>query len=310
LRITITGGAGFIGANLAKHLLGLGAQVAIIDDLSSGSLSNIADLDVEFIQGSMLDPRTSAFDSCDAIVHLGAVPSVPRSVKDPVTSHQANATGTLMVLEAARKRNAHVIVASSSSVYGANPTLPKSEDMRPMPISPYAVSKLTTESYAISYQHCYELPTLAFRFFNVFGPLQAPGHAYAAVVPSFTHAALTGDPIPIHGDGTQTRDFTYVGTVVATIIDALERRVTSLDPINLAFGSRYSLLDVIALLEDQLGHPLERQHQPMRPGDVKDSQADSSRLIQLFPDISPVPLNIGLAQTVDWMRTFISKDEE
>ncbi|MEI2671595.1 MAG: NAD-dependent epimerase/dehydratase family protein [Marmoricola sp.] len=310
MRITITGGAGFIGANLSKHLLGLGAQVTIIDDLSSGSLSNIADLDVEFIQGSMLDPNTSAFDSCDAIVHLGAVPSVPRSVNDPVTSHEANATGTLMVLEAARKRNAHVIVASSSSVYGANPTLPKSEDMRPMPISPYAVSKLTTESYAISYQHCYELPTLAFRFFNVFGPLQAPGHAYAAVVPSFTHAALTGDPIPIHGDGTQTRDFTYVGTVVATIIDALERRVTSLDPINLAFGSRYSLLDVIALLEDQLGHPLERQHQPMRPGDVKDSQADSSRLIQLFPDISPVPLNIGLAQTVDWMRTFISKDEE
>ena len=310
MRITITGGAGFIGANLSKHLLGLGAQVTIIDDLSSGSLSNIADLDVEFIQGSMLDPNTSAFDSCDAIVHLGAVPSVPRTVNDPVTSHEANATGTLMVLEAARKRNAHVIVASSSSVYGANPTLPKSEDMRPMPISPYAVSKLTTESYAISYQHCYELPTLAFRFFNVFGPLQAPGHAYAAVVPSFTHAALTGDPIPIHGDGTQTRDFTYVGTVVATIIDALERRVTSLDPINLAFGSRYSLLDVIALLEDQLGHPLERQHQPMRPGDVKDSQADSSRLIQLFPDISPVPLNIGLAQTVDWMRTFISKDEE
>ncbi len=310
MRITITGGAGFIGANLSKHLLGLGAQVTIIDDLSSGSLSNIADLDVEFIQGSMLDPNTSAFDSCDAIVHLGAVPSVPRSVNDPVTSHEANATGTLMVLEAARKRNAHVIVASSSSVYGANPTLPKSEDMRPMPISPYAVSKLTTESYAISYQHCFDLPTLAFRFFNVFGPLQAPGHAYAAVVPSFTHAALTGDPIPIHGDGTQTRDFTYVGTVVATIIDALERRVTSLDPINLAFGSRYSLLDVIALLEDQLGHPLERQHQPMRPGDVKDSQADSSRLIQLFPDISPVPLNIGLAQTVDWMRTFISKDEE
>ena len=310
LRITITGGAGFIGANLSKHLLGLGAQVTIIDDLSSGSLSNIADLDVEFIQGSMLDPNTSAFDSCDAIVHLGAVPSVPRSVKDPVTSHQANATGTLMVLEAARKRNAHVIVASSSSVYGANPTLPKSEDMRPMPISPYAVSKLATESYAISYQHCYDLPTLAFRFFNVFGPLQAPGHAYAAVVPSFTHAALAGGPIPIHGDGTQTRDFTYVGTVVATIADALERRVTSLDPINLAFGSRYSLLDVIALLEDQLGHPLERQHQPMRAGDVKDSQADSSRLIQLFPDIRAVPLDTGLAQTVDWMRTFISKDEE
>ena len=306
MRITITGGAGFIGANLSKHLLSLGAQVTIIDDLSSGSLSNIADLDVEFIQGSMLDPNTSAFDSCDAIVHLGAVPSVPRSVNDPVTSHEANATGTLMVLEAARKRNAHVIVASSSSVYGANPTLPKSEDMRPMPISPYAVSKLATESYAISYQHCYELPTLAFRFFNVFGPLQAPGHAYAAVVPAFTHAALNGEPLTVHGDGGQTRDFTFVGTVVATIADALERRVTSLDPVNLAFGTRYSLLDVVELLEQELGQPLPRNHVETRAGDVRDSQADSSRLRRLFPDIEPVPLDVGLEQTVTWMQTIVS----
>lgn len=306
MHVTITGGAGFIGANLARHLLGIGAQVTILDDLSSGNLANIEELDVEFIEGSILDPDTIAFDSCDAIVHLGAVPSVPRSVKDPVTSHQANATGTLMVLEAARKRNAHVIVASSSSVYGANPTLPKSEDMRPMPISPYAVSKLATEAYAISYQHCYDLPTLAFRFFNVFGPLQAPGHAYAAVVPAFAHAALSDKPIPIHGDGTQTRDFTYVGTVVATLTDAIERRVTSLDPINLAFGSRYSLLDVIQKLETQLGHSLKRQHGESRAGDVKDSQADGSRLLALFPDIKPVTLDNGLAHTVDWMRTTIN----
>ena len=237
MHVTITGGAGFIGANLAKHLIDIGAQVTILDDLSSGSLTNIEGLNVAFIEGSILDADTPAFNTCDAIVHLGAVPSVPRSVKNPVTSHHANATGTLMVLEAARKRNAHVIVASSSSVYGANPTLPKSEDMRPMPISPYAVSKLATESYAISYQHCYDLPTLAFRFFNVFGPLQAPGHAYAAVVPAFTHAALCGEPLVVHGDGGQTRDFTFVGTVVATIADALERRVTSLDPVNLAFST-------------------------------------------------------------------------
>ncbi|HNJ78654.1 MAG TPA: NAD-dependent epimerase/dehydratase family protein, partial [Marmoricola sp.] len=214
MKITITGGAGFIGANLAHHLLSQGAMVTIIDDLSSGSLSNLEGLPVEFIEDSILNPTTRAFDEAEAIVHLGAVPSVPRSVKDPVTSHNANATGTLLVMEAARKRNAHVIVASSSSVYGANPTLPKSEDMRPMPISPYAVSKLATESYAISYQHCYDLPTLAFRFFNVFGPLQAPGHAYAAVVPAFTHAALSGEPLTVHGDGNQTRDFTYVGTII------------------------------------------------------------------------------------------------
>lgn len=208
-----------------------------------------------------------------------------------------------MVLEAARKRNAHVIVASSSSVYGANPIMPKSEDMRPMPISPYAVSKLATESYAISYQHCYALPTLAFRFFNVFGPLQAPGHAYAAVVPAFAHAALSGDQIPVHGDGTQTRDFTFVGTVVETIADALERRVTSLHPVNLAFGTRHSLLDVVALLEQQLGHPLVVQHQEPRAGDVKDSQADSGKLMSLFPQIDPVPLDIGLSRTLNWMRT-------
>jgi UDP-glucose 4-epimerase len=310
LKVTITGGAGFIGANLAQHLLSQGATVNIIDDLSSGSLSNIEGMNVEFFEDSILDTTTKAFDEADAIVHLGAVPSVPRSVKDPVTSHNANATGTLLVLEAARKRNAHVIVASSSSVYGANPTLPKSEDMRPMPISPYAVSKLATESYTISYQHCYDLPTLAFRFFNVFGPLQAPGHAYAAVVPAFTHAALSGEPLVVHGDGTQTRDFTYVGTVVDTITDAIQRRVTSLDPVNLAFGTRYSLLQVISLLEAQLGQELPREHIATRAGDVKDSQADSSRLLKLFPDIVPVSLDAGLAKTVEWMRTIITESKE
>lgn len=310
MKVTITGGAGFIGANLSAHLLSAGADVTVLDDLSSGSLSNLDGLNVEFVEGSILDTTTKAFEQADAIVHLGAVPSVPRSVKDPVASHNANATGTLLVLEAARKRNAHVIVASSSSVYGANPTLPKSEDMRPMPISPYAVSKLATESYAISYQHCYDLPTLAFRFFNVFGPLQAPGHAYAAVVPAFTHAALSGEPLVVHGDGTQTRDFTYVGTVVDTITDAIQRRVTSLDPVNLAFGTRYSLLQVISLLEAQLGYELPREHIATRAGDVKDSQADSSRLLKLFPDIVPVSLDAGLAKTVEWMRTIITESKE
>lgn len=306
MHVTITGGAGFIGANLARHLISKGASVTVLDDLSSGSINNIEGLDLEFFEGSILDAETPAFSRADAIVHLGAVPSVPRSVRDPLTSHDANATGTLLVLEAARKRNTHVIVASSSSVYGANPIMPKSEDMRPMPISPYAVSKLATESYAISYQHCYDLPTLAFRFFNVFGPLQTPDHAYAAVVPAFVHAALTGAPIPVHGDGTQTRDFTYVGTIIETISDALKRRVTSLDPVNLAFGTRHSLLDVISLLETQLGVELPRIHQQQRAGDVKDSQGDSRLLRELFPQIEPIPIDIGLVHTTEWMRKHIS----
>lgn len=305
VKVTITGGAGFIGANLARELISAGASVTVLDDLSSGSLENISALDLDFVQGSVLDD-TRAFDNAEAIVHLGAVPSVPKSVKDPVTSHNANATGTLMVLEAARRKNAHVIVASSSSVYGANPILPKTEDMRPMPISPYAVSKLATEAYAISYQHCYDLPTLAFRFFNVFGPLQAPGHAYAAVVPAFVHAALSGKPLMIHGDGEQTRDFTYVGTVTATISDALQRRVTSLDPVNLAFGTRHSLLHLVSLLEDHFGKELARNHSEPRAGDVKDSQADSHRLEELFPDITPVDLAKGLADTVTWMESILN----
>jgi UDP-glucose 4-epimerase len=188
-------------------------------------------------------------------------------------------------------------------VYGANPTLPKSEDLRTSPVSPYAVSKLATESYAIAYQRCYDLPTLAFRFFNVFGPLQAPGHAYAAVIPAFTYAAVRREPLTVHGDGGQTRDFTYVGTVVATISDAISRRVTSEDPVNLAFGTRFSLLDVAARIGKQLERDLELNHVETRPGDVRDSQADSAALRALFPDIVPTDLDEGLANTIAWMRS-------
>lgn len=303
MKTIVTGGAGFVGANLVRRLLDQGADVTVVDDLSSGFRSNLAGLDAEFVEGSILDESAlRSIHDADAVVHLAAVPSVPRSVKDPVTSHEANATGTVRVLEAARKNNAHVIVASSSSVYGANPTLPKVETMCPMPVSPYAVSKLATESYALSYQRVYDLPTLAFRFFNVFGPLQAPGHAYAAVVPAFAHAAVTGEALTVHGDGQQTRDFTYVGTVVDTIVDALERRVTAESPVNLAFGTRFSLLHVIELLEAELGHSLERHHVATREGDVRDSQADSTLLTSLFPDITPVELTTGLRETLEWMR--------
>lgn len=309
MKVVVTGGAGFVGANLVAHLNSRGAEVTVIDDLSTGFLSNLEGQAVDLVEGSILDP---AFLRCiheaEAVVHLAAVPSVPRSVKDPVTSHEANASGTLAVLEAARVNGAHVIVASSSSVYGANPAIPKVETLCPMPVSPYAVSKQATESYAISYQRVYDLPTLAFRFFNIFGPLQAPGHAYAAVVPAFTYAAVRDEPLIVHGDGLQTRDFTYVGTVVETLGDAIERRVTSLSPVNLAFGTRYSLLDVITRIESMVGSPLTREHIGTRAGDVRDSQADSTLLRSLFPDIEPVDLGEGLQRTLDWMAVRARED--
>jgi UDP-glucose 4-epimerase len=303
--IVVTGGAGFIGANLSRRLRERGEDVVVVDDLSTGNRHNLVDLDVTFVEGTVLDPATldAVTHDASAVVHLAARPSVPRSITDPVASHLANATGTVEVLEAARRAgNLHVIVASSSSVYGANPTLPKREDLATLPLSPYAASKLATESYALAYQHSFGLPALAFRFFNVFGPLQAAGHAYAAVVPAFVSAALGGSPLIVHGDGKQSRDFTYVDTVTEVIADALARGVTSPTPVNLAFGTRTDLLTLIAELEAILGTSLDVEHTESRAGDVKHSQADSTRLQELFPDVVPTALSPALRATVDWFR--------
>lgn len=308
VRVVVTGGAGFIGANLCRLLdqQDFVDRVLAFDDLSTGSRQNLAATpSVEVREGSILDADQleSVMTGAEAIVHLAARPSVPRSLADPMATHQVNATGTMMVLEAARRCGLpQVIVASSSSVYGANPTLPKREDMAPMPVSPYAASKLATEVYSLSYGRSFGLPVLAFRFFNVFGPLQPAGHAYAAVVPAFVSAALAGNPLPVHGDGTQTRDFTFVGTVVAVIADAIRRRVVDPEPVNLAYGSRVSLLELIEVLEGVVGHKIHRDHLDPRAGDVRDSQADQSRLSALFPDIPPTPLPEGLQATVAWFR--------
>jgi UDP-glucose 4-epimerase len=309
-RVVVTGGAGFIGANLVRALISVPwvSDVVVVDDLSTGNLANLDGLAVRFLEGSVLDEDLvdDALDGVSAVVHLAAIPSVPRSVADPVRSHQANATGTLQVLEAVRRAGCpHLILASSSSVYGRNPQLPKNEDLRPIPMSPYAVAKLAAESYALAYAECYGLDVLPFRFFNVFGPLQPPNHDYAAVVPAFVSAALEGRPLRVYGDGDQTRDFTFVETVTNTIVDAIDRRVTSEDPVNLAFGTRTSLLELIAELERVFDRPLEVVHEPPRPGDVRDSQADRSRLEALFPDIVPVPLPEGLRATTTWMTTLL-----
>ena len=308
VKVVVTGGAGFIGANLCRSLdtQDFIGRVVALDDLSTGSRLNLAgSTTTELRVGSILntDDLDDAMTDAQAVVHLAARPSVARSLADPMATHQVNATGTMMVLEAARRHGMpHVIVASSSSVYGANPTLPKREDMAPMPISPYAASKLATESYALSYGRSLGLPVLAFRFFNVFGPLQPAGHAYAAVVPAFVSCALDGKPLSVHGDGTQTRDFTFVDTVVAVLTDALRRRVIGHEPVNLAYGSRVSLLELIAMLEEILGHDLPRDHSEPRPGDVRDSQADRTHLVALFPDLQPTPLLEGLRATVAWFQ--------
>ncbi|MER7006561.1 NAD-dependent epimerase/dehydratase family protein [Dactylosporangium sp. NPDC000555] len=307
VRIVVTGGAGFIGANLCRELAahpGI-SHVVALDNLSTSSATNLDGVDAELVKGSILDRPLleDVVAGADSVVHLGARPSVPRSMADPVASHDANATGTLYVLEACRRRGTHMVMASSSSVYGANPTLPRREDLAAMPLSPYAASKLAAEGYAMAYGAAFDLPCLAFRFFNVYGPLQALGHAYAAVVPSFMDAALRGRPLRIHGDGRQTRDFTYVGSVVRVLTDAVLRRVTSPRPVNLAFGTRVRVLDLAAHVGAALGVPVELEHDPPRPGDARDAQADTERLRGLFPDVVPVPLEAGLAQTAAWVRT-------
>ncbi|MQG56299.1 MAG: NAD-dependent epimerase/dehydratase family protein [SAR202 cluster bacterium] len=307
MKVLVTGGAGFIGANLVRALAGRADNdIVVLDDLSFGFRSNLDGLAVDFIEGSILnqDLLATAMEGVSSVVHLAARSSVPRSIAQPMAAHEDNATGTVRVLEAARAQgDVQVIVASSSSVYGANDTLPKHEGLAARPVSPYAASKLATEAYTLAWGHSYDMPVLALRFFNVFGPLQPPLHTYAAVIPAFLSAAMQGQPLPVHGDGTQCRDFTYVDTVVAVIVDAISRRVSHLEPLNLAFGQKITLLEVISELEVIMDHNLSVDFQPSRVGDVARSQADSSALKRKFPDITPSNFAHGLRATADWFRS-------
>lgn len=304
MKIIVTGGAGFIGANLCRNLIGRqDCEVIAFDDLSTGIQSNLDGLGVELRVASILDADALA-EACvgaHSIVHLAAVPSVPRSIVDPGRSHEVNATGTFRVLEAARRESAHVVAASSSSVYGRNPVQPKAENMPVMPASPYAASKVATESYVRAYQESFGLEATVFRFFNVFGPLQAAGHAYAAVIPAFASAALRGEPVTVHGDGYQSRDFTFVETVVDVLADTAVNRRTSASPVNLAWGTSTTLNELIALLSTILGTTVQATYGDDRPGDVKHSQAANGLLRGMFPAIEQMPLEAALRTTVAWM---------
>lgn len=305
MRVLVTGGAGFIGSNLVRELAQRPhvSSIVVIDDFSTGFRENLDGTDVEVIEGSILDHEAlrKAARHADSVVHLAALGSVPRSIENPVRSHEVNATGTLMVLQAAREfGNAHVVLASSSSVYGANRQLPKVETMRCQPMSPYAVSKLATEAYAEAFAEVYGLPVLPFRFFNVFGPRQRAGHVYAAVIPVFLDAAISGQRLPINGDGTYSRDFTFVGTVATILADAVVNHISA-GATNLAFGTRTTLLGLVKALSGVMETKLEVDFRPARPGDVPHSQAADTQLRALFPDVVPTPLEEGLRSTHAWM---------
>ncbi|MGW4948421.1 NAD-dependent epimerase/dehydratase family protein [Actinoplanes sp. NPDC004185] len=311
MKILVTGGAGFIGANLCSELLARPdvEGVTVLDNFCTGDISNIASLAVEVVKDTILSRDTVAelVSHSDAVVHLAAQPSVPLSVTDPLSSHDVNVNGTIGILEACREFHKQFVFASSSAVYGNTQKLPSNEDDAALPVSPYAANKLAAESYALAYASTYKFPVVSFRFFNVYGPFQSPDHPYAAVIPSFIDAALHDRPLVIYGDGTQSRDFTYVGSLVKVLADAALNGVSSPAPVNLAFGTRTTVLTVAKAIESIIGRPIDLQFAPVRPGDVRDSQADNSRLRMLMPEARDSSLDRGLRATIDWFRRSTSE---
>jgi len=302
-KVAITGGAGFIGSNLAASLNGMGHEVTIIDDLSTGLRSNVDSKNSEFKEISITDAPglKKALKGSETIFHLAARGSVPRSIKNPVATHDVNATGTLNVLEAARETGAHVIFSSSSSVYGRNMQLPKIEKMWLGPMTPYAASKLSAEGYVEAYGSSFELPVTLLRFFNVFGPRQRPDHEYAAVIPKWIWLAMQGKPVDLYGDGSQSRDFTYVKTVVDIAISAMENKITTEGAVNLAYGNRIFLTQVVEILKAEFPD-LKVNNLPIRKGDVKESQNSPELLKSLFPNVKPYAFKDALGETIEWLR--------
>jgi nucleoside-diphosphate-sugar epimerase len=308
----VTGGAGFIGSHLVERLLRdhPDARIRVLDDFSTGHLQNLefapaVGARLEIIRGDIRDRPTveRVATGADVIFHQAAMRSVPRSVADPLGANDHNVNGTLSVLEAARRAGVRRIVyASSSSVYGDRPELPKREDQPPAPISPYAVSKAAGEQYAAVWHRLYGVETVGLRYFNVFGPRQDPASEYAAVIPRFILWALKGTPLEVHGDGTQSRDFTYIDNVVEANCLAAEAPDAAGLAFNVGCGERVSLLEIAARLEELIGRPVARRHTPARPGDVPHTLADIARAKRLLGYTPLVPFDEGLRRTLDYFR--------
>lgn len=305
----VTGGAGFIGSHLVEELVKQGQRVRVIDNLSTGKKENIKPFleEIEFIEGDIRDLELvrEAMDGIDYVLHQAAVPSVPRSVKDPLTTNSVNIGGTLNVLIAAQGAGVkRVVYASSSSVYGDTPVLPKYEDMKQEPRSPYAVSKLGGELYCQAFYHVYGLETVALRYFNVFGPRQDPKSQYAAAVPKFITALLHGEPPTIFGDGEQSRDFTYIENVVVANLLAAKAPAVAGEVFNIACGERITINELVHMLAEIIGVNIEPEHTLPRPGDVLHSLADISKARELLGYGVKVNSHAGLARTVEWYENY------
>ncbi|HEY6331268.1 MAG TPA: SDR family oxidoreductase [Blastocatellia bacterium] len=301
----VTGGAGFIGSHICERLLKDGHRVRILDNFSTGKEENLKfeSGEAEVINGDIRDAETvrQAVKDAEIVFHEAALGSVPRSVDDPVSTHEINITGTLNVLLAARDSGVRrVVYASSSSVYGDTPVLPKTEDIRPGPLSPYALSKLAAEQYCLVFHHVYGLETVALRYFNIFGPRQDPQSEYAAVVPKFATAVVGGQRPIIYGDGRQSRDFTYVANVVEANLLAGEAPGAPGNYFNIACGGRYDLLELLDGVRKIAGSDIEPVFEPVRAGDVRDSQASIEKAKEGLGYHVVVGFEEGLRKTVEW----------
>ncbi len=303
----VTGGAGFIGSHLVEGLLARGYEVRVLDNFATGRRENLAQVTdkIQVIEGDVQNLTTvrTAVRRVELVFHQAALPSVERSVKNPLESNAVNTMGTLNVLLAARDANVkRVIYASSSAVYGNTPTLPKDEAMTPDPLSPYAVSKLAAEQYVKIFNQLYGLSAVSLRYFNVFGPRQDPTTQYAGVIAKFTTCALEGKPYPVFGDGEQSRDFTYVENVVRANLAAAEVELKDAPVLNIAYGSRTTLNQIIALLNELTRQKLAAHYGPERAGDVRHSQANIERAKEVLDYAPPIDVREGLRRTLEWYR--------
>jgi len=308
-KVLVTGGAGFIGSNLADELIRQGARVSIIDNLATGFRENLEEIngDFEFIEGDINDDAalTKAIEGAEIVFHEAALPSVPRSVEDPAETHRVCVNGTFNLLLKAKSVGVRRLVyAASSSAYGNQPVLPKVETMRPDPLSPYAVAKLTGELYCRAFHSVYGLETVSLRYFNVFGPRQNPASMYSGVISRFIDALMTGKPAIIYGDGEQSRDFTYVSNVVDANLKAAQTPLGLGETMNVANGDRITLNQLLGVLK-KITNTSEAaaEYQPERSGDVKHSQADNRRAIECLDYSEIVGLEEGLRRTIDWWNT-------